>query len=390
MSELPVIVYSMRYTRTAGMLKGLRALGYDCQLANTLIWDDLAKSSDASQHTRTQKYLSKLFFANKGCAVWKFVTPIREPVARIVDQQIKHVLDHAGPEMIPTDPQAPISAEEHQPLVEQISQNIHETLRNFDPQKDDTYLWFENCFYPILGVDVFTSGFHRENGYQIFYVEDGDILLIKTEMIHENITEAMYEFLSIRDFTLPETGTNEKEAVSNSFAALRARILGQIQIPRDILEPIYESDYVTTFYTEEEIENFLDKWTGQGRSVEHYLQFGQKLMTEGDALGALLNYERAIEKDPACVTAYNEMGKIYKRAGQVARAAQNFLNALQLDPQSKQTLDNCVEIMDESGYGDQAQRLAESFLDPSDQIPTPEPEENLTEKNQAAQFLDME
>lgn len=387
MTDLPIIIYSMKFGRANALSRALRELGYDCQNANTLIWDDLAKSSDASQHTRTQKYLSKLFFANKSRAVWKIITPIREPVARVVDMQIKSNLDQAGPDQIPSQSQAPVAPEKLAPLADKISASIVEKLRQFDAKQDDTYLWFENCFYPVLGVDVFTSGFHRENGYEIFYVEDGDILLIKTEQIRQCAPDAMHEFLSIRDFTLPDVGQNEKEPVSNSYAALRARILSQIRIPGQVLEPIYESEYVTTFYTEKEIEDFMDKWTGQGRSVEHFLQFGHKLMKEGDALGALLNYERAIEKDPACVTAYNEMGKIYKRAGQVTKAAENFLNALQLDPKSKQTLDNCVEIMDENGFSDQAQRLAESFLaEPDKEIDLLS--EELKGSAEAAEFIE--
>lgn len=117
--------------------------------------------------------------------------------------------------------------------------------------------WFDMELAPVFGVDVFSERFPKEKGYQILQGERAEVLILKLEMLNESAADAFLNFLGIDNFAL----VKDNIGGDKWYGAIYNRFKEIIPIPDSYLNLMYQSKYTQHFYTDEEINAFIFRWS---------------------------------------------------------------------------------------------------------------------------------
>lgn len=184
---------------------------------------------------------------------WKVISLIREPVARNISSFFFNI-------------------ERYRPDVFKDillgRENSHAVLDIFlkeFPEHDYTLQWFDTEMKQVFGIDIYTEPFHAEKGYQIYYGDKADLLLLRLESLRECASDAFFEFLGIKDFLL-RTANSADEFV---YADAYQRFLDEVELPSDYLDKMYGAPYTRHFYTSSEITCFRDRWSRANTFRQH-------------------------------------------------------------------------------------------------------------------------
>jgi len=73
-----------------------------------------------------------------------------------------------------------------------------------------------------------------------------------------------------------------------------------------------------------------------GQTATDYFDRGTESLKIGDLDDAILNFTKAVERDPKLSAAYNNLALVYQRQGKLDFAISNFSKALELNPSYKE------------------------------------------------------
>ncbi len=136
---------------------------------------------------------------------------------------------------------------------------LYEIIKYFFEEypHETTLTWFDRELNSVFGVDVFASQFPRSKGYKVYKGELADVLLLKTESLHECSQDAFKEFLNIGKFNLLSiNNANEKE-----YFTIYRDFKDSIILPDYYMDRMYNSKYSQHFYSQVEINTFKAKWS---------------------------------------------------------------------------------------------------------------------------------
>ena len=68
------------------------------------------------------------------------------------------------------------------------------------------------------------------------------------------------------------------------------------------------------------------------KRAQEYVDLGEDYLAEGNRKKALAAYNKAIQVDPRCQTAYVRRGLVCKEAGEHKKAMADFTKAIEIDP----------------------------------------------------------
>ncbi|MBI4531980.1 MAG: tetratricopeptide repeat protein, partial [Candidatus Latescibacteria bacterium] len=88
--------------------------------------------------------------------------------------------------------------------------------------------------------------------------------------------------------------------------------------------------------------------------VDALLVKGEQLFQEGDLLGAEERFREALRRDERAVRAYNNLGVVGWRKGDLHTALSSFNKALGIDSWNGDALVNSAEVYRTLGYRDEA------------------------------------
>jgi len=91
-------------------------------------------------------------------------------------------------------------------------------------------------------------------------------------------------------------------------------------------------------------------------------QLGEDYFKKGDLENAFSYFNKAIETDPNCVIAHNNMGVYYWNEGKRNKALHSFIKALSIDSEDQNTTKNIVMIYVHLGLHTDAIEICQSFL----------------------------
>jgi hypothetical protein len=111
----------------------------------------------------------------------------------------------------------------------------------------------------LFEIDLFASPFPKTEGYRIYRGPKADVLVLRLEDLDRNAHQAFGEFLGVDDFVLAKANI----AQDKWYSAAYRDFVTQVALPKDYIESMYTSQYAQHFYSEEEIQNFRQKWTRQ-------------------------------------------------------------------------------------------------------------------------------
>jgi putative capsular polysaccharide synthesis protein len=89
-----------------------------------------------------------------------------------------------------------------------------------------------------------------------------ELLVLKLEGLAVCAGAALKEFLGIDDFTVINRNIGAKKVYAPLYDAFKRHAV----IGADYADQLYESDYMRTFYSGEEIQAAREKWLGMSNS----------------------------------------------------------------------------------------------------------------------------
>lgn len=201
------------------------------------------------------QFVLRTFQAHRDDRTWKIITLTREPVGRNISAFFENLY------LVPTenDGEFEISSDVYglEPTIvsdedtSQLAQLFFERARHDSPLQ-----FFDREIRDIFGIDVIKSGFPIEKGYEIYRSGRVELLVLRLEDLSRCAGVAIKEFLGLDDFEL----INKNIASKKHYASLYSAFKKRVDIEEDYVKMLLDSDYMRTFYSEDEIRDAKGKW----------------------------------------------------------------------------------------------------------------------------------
>ena len=174
---------------------------------------------------------------------------MREPVSREISEFFQYV-HSMYPELL----------DENGNLEEDRALRILQTKFMFyNPQKNYTCRWFDMEMKGMFGLDVYEHPFNTEEGYTIINHGNVELLILRLEGLDQNFSQRVTQFL---DLPTPIEMYKSNVRTEQKRGATYQHVLQKFTIRESICRKIYASSYARQFYSEAEIEQFIQKWSG--------------------------------------------------------------------------------------------------------------------------------
>lgn len=116
--------------------------------------------------------------------------------------------------------------------------------------------WFDEELKAVTGIDVYKYPFDKKRGYT-WIKEDGiELLLIKMEQMNEN-QDVIGTFIGREEFKL----MNDNVGKGKRYRYIYEQLKKEIRFPAEVIKNQYYNERFKHFYTEEEMQRFLEKWS---------------------------------------------------------------------------------------------------------------------------------
>lgn len=174
----------------------------------------------------------------------KIITLVRDPIGR----SIADYFEGLGTEYI-----------KHDNTNSNIYQSIKDFLKNEAEVGEYGYIfeWFNHEIKEFFGIDIYKYDFDREKGYQIICEGNVEILLIKLEKLNQ-CQDVIGRFVEAENFCLLKENIGDDKTYKFAYDEVKRKI----KIPESIKNFYYrQNEAMDHFYTEEEKNNFLKKWS---------------------------------------------------------------------------------------------------------------------------------
>ena len=131
----------------------------------------------------------------------------------------------------------------------------------------DTHLWFDRCFMPSTGIDIYAHDFNRERGWSIVHSGRWRVLVVRFEDINRNYLEAINAFVTERFGDGAAYRAMRKTNVSSSkwYSEIMREFKQKITFTPEEIAEQYDTKYCSHFYTPEEIQKLKSRWPVETR-----------------------------------------------------------------------------------------------------------------------------
>lgn len=117
--------------------------------------------------------------------------------------------------------------------------------------------YFDEEIEKNFHINVYDYPFDCEKGYTIIRQGNIEIFIYQLEQL-SRLVDVLGEFLNIKDFTLSSANVASEKWYHKYYQEARKNL----KINRDIFDQIYSHKFVKHFYSEKQINEFRDKWSG--------------------------------------------------------------------------------------------------------------------------------
>jgi hypothetical protein len=271
LGKLPIVIYQMGKVGSTSILYSLQQLNYNYQIyqihylstkgihkMEKMYWGKTPKLFRKSllpetEHIFVSHFLQHQWNKRNGDRNWKFITLVRDPIARNVSEFFYSV------DTTKVDPYILNFYELFQSQSINLSDLFERFQTRFHPDSDEFLLplrWFEDEFNEVLNFDIYSHEFPRNRGYKIIKTNSSEILILKLEKLMSCYQEAFYEFLNIEDLRL----ITANYAAQKSYYPVYKEFIQHAKLSDDYINKMYNTKYMNHFYTETEIQDFKKKW----------------------------------------------------------------------------------------------------------------------------------
>lgn len=128
-----------------------------------------------------------------------------------------------------------------------------------DPSGWGVCHWFNNVFLDELGVDVFLSPFDQEKGFTVIKNQQFDILLIRYEDIQSAYKYGVAELFNIEPNSLNLQYANLHS--NKKHSEIHKYVKQNLKLTREFCDKAYSTKLIKHFYSPEQIETLIKKWS---------------------------------------------------------------------------------------------------------------------------------
>lgn len=198
---------------------------------------------------------------------WHIITLVRDPVMREISDFFFSL--HLYPALLT------LSGE---PLRQECLRTLADDLRKkFRAPSPWVLSWFDSELGRVFDIDVYSFPFDLQKGYSILEAGNTRVLVLKLERLSECFSEAMERFLKIRDLGL----INQNTARQKHYYETYRHVLDSISLDADLCRSIYQSKYCRHFYSEEERNDCIRRWTARaGKATAEEAKHDLKVQAE--------------------------------------------------------------------------------------------------------------
>ena len=205
------------------------------------------------------QFLRRTFDNVNDDRVWKIITLTREPVGRNISAFFENL------DVVALDAEGKFEISSHyyqiEPTVVSVD-DVDKLAQLFFERAthDSPIMFFDREIRDIFGIDVLQQGFPVEKGYNIYREPRAELLVLRLESLADCAAEAFEEFLGIEKFQLVNSNIGAKKVYAPLYDAFKRHVV----IDSKYADVLYDSDFMGTFYSEEEIRAARNKWLGTG------------------------------------------------------------------------------------------------------------------------------
>jgi hypothetical protein len=223
------------------------------------IWDkiDLTQSYYFAtiEHSLTAKYLSDHIETIKSKDKIRIIAGVRDPIARNISWFFQII-----------DCESAFSQFFRKFKAGLIT--IDDMVNCFWSQKfvfGQQFDWFELELKSVFGIDIKEIDFPKEKGYTIVNFPDKkiELLLFKLEKFDSCLPEMIQDFFGIEKLDYQKmkliAGDSEHHQIYENFK-------NRLTFTDEYLDQIYEQELIRHFYTDQEINEFKQQWSGKIKS----------------------------------------------------------------------------------------------------------------------------
>lgn len=171
----------------------------------------------------------------------RVITPVREPVGRNVSSYFQNFDRISG---LPT--ASEISAGECR----------DDFLQNYP--HGEPVQWFDSEIDGVLGIDVFANSFPKKRGWKVLTRGQTSLLLFKCELPDSTIAHVIQEFLDLDEFEISRKNVSSQKEYGDVYSEFKRNVA----LPESYLDRIYDSEVARHFYSQTELRDFEEKWSG--------------------------------------------------------------------------------------------------------------------------------
>jgi hypothetical protein len=201
------------------------------------------------------EFILKHYQAQRDDRTWKLVTLTREPIGRNISAFFENLY------LVPTENEGEFTISSDVYGLEPMTVSTEDTsvlaeLFYERARHDSPLRFFDREIRDIFGIDVIKAGFPVDKGYEIYRNGRVELLVLRLEDLSRCAAPAFKEFLDIDDFEL----VNRNIASKKHYASLYSAFNRQVAIKEDYVKKLLDSDYMRTFYSDDEITAAEKKW----------------------------------------------------------------------------------------------------------------------------------
>ena len=260
----PILIYSPPKTGTTTINNSLRKAG----LANPLYqihclshsqidrvekWEikNTPGGKNKNQSIELSKSVRKMVDKDRHNVNWKIITLTRDPIARSFSSIFQAIETEKYLELVDDNGQL---------KVDEISRYLQNEIHGFiNNSSDNVCWWFDEEIKSVFDIDVCHYQFDHEKGYNIISENNIDILIFRLEDLNYCYNEAISKLLNInQQHGIYESNIRKNKVYSNQYFSIKEKII----IPIELCNKVYSSAYMKHFYSKNEREEFIFKWSG--------------------------------------------------------------------------------------------------------------------------------
>lgn len=178
----------------------------------------------------------------------KLISLVRDPVARNVS-----AFFFAFSSFVPDWKEREL----HQPLSAGELCNIFESKRAFI---QTAFNWFDEQLKDGLGIDIYSVPFDKSRGWQIYKHGLVEVLIVRMEDLYRVGENALRRFLRLPHVQMVKVNTGEEREAYELYRRFLTHPISQ-----EYLEMTYATKLARHFYTEDEREQFIQRWRNPKR-----------------------------------------------------------------------------------------------------------------------------